>query len=181
MFALFLSSSTTGLFAQCKEIEKNFSDESYGEPVLEGVPILFPDIKLKITKRNTSEIMPLQEVILHYAWRHFFVSPKHDIYGKWTESQDVIECATNTDGIVRFPEYNLVPRAWYDGHKIQTLFLGKNLPRFHEIIISVENWSYLITKDQIKKIRNNKIKEPVELRSYSSKTFVPPVKVEIIP
>ena len=181
VFAFFLSSSTTGLFAKCEEIAKNFPWDDLGEPVLKGVPVLFPEIKLKVTKRDTSEIMPLQEVSLRYVWRHFLVSTKYDIYGKLRDAFDITLCTTNADGTVSFPEYNLVPKAWYDGPKIQTLFLGKNIPRFLELELSVENWHYLITKDQIKKIRNNKIKEPVELRNYSSKTFVPPIKVEIIP
>ena len=177
---LFFSSNITGLFAQCEEMVKNFS-YNLGEPILEGSSVLFPEIKLKITKRDTSEIISLQKVILRYTWRHFIVSSKYNTDGTWTESADIGVCTTNTDGIVSFPEYNLVPKAWYDGPKIQTLFLGKNMPRFLELELSVENWHYLITKEQIKKIRNNKIKEPVELRNYGSKKFFPPVKVEIIP
>ena len=179
VFTLFLSSSTTGLFSQCEEMLKKISYTGGGEePVLEGIPVLIPEIKLKVTKRDTSEIMSLKEVYIFYTWKHFLEEGR---YGKWHESADVARCTTNAEGIVRFPEYNLVPKAWYDGPKIQTLFLGKNLPKFQEIELHVKNWSYLITKDQIKKIRNNKIKEPVELRSYSNKKFIPPVKVEIIP
>jgi len=178
VLTFFLSSSTVNLLAQCEEILKKNSYGGFGEPVLEGIPVLIPEIKLKVTKRDTSEIMSLQKVYLFYTWRHFIEDGR---YVRGHESADVVRCATNAGGIVRFPEYNLVPKAWYDGPKIQTLFLGKNLPSFHELELHVENWSYLITKDQIKKIRNNKIKEPVELRNYSSKKFVPPVKVEIIP
>jgi len=170
------------LFAQCEEMKKNFGRESLGEPVLEGVPTLIPEIKFKVTKRDTTEIMPLQEVVLRYVWKFFDATYRRNNLKGWsTDAYDAIRCTANAEGIVHFPEYNLVPRAWYDGPKIQTIFRGKSLPSFHELELSVENWHYLITKDQIKKIRNNKIKEPVELRNCSSKTFVPPIKVEIIP
>lgn len=181
-FTLFLNFCTVSLFGQCNEIEKSFPyKEGLGEPVLTGTPVLFPEIKLRVTKRDTSDILPIQEVIMRYVWRHFLVSPKFNINGSWSESYDVIRCTTNDNGVVFFPEYNFVPRAWYDGSKIQSILRGKNLPRFHELELSVENWHYLISKDQIKKIFDNKVKEPIELKNYGNKKFFPPIKVEIIP
>jgi len=182
MFTLifFGNSSTVGLFAQCEEMRKSVQYEDFGAPILEGKPTLIPEIKLKITGRDTGEIIPLQEVRLFYIWRHFLVSSKYNTDGKWTETADLILCTTNNNGIVSFPEYNFVPRAWYDGPKIQTLFLGKNLPAFHELELSVGDWHYSITKNQIKKIRDKKVKEPIELKNNVRKEFFSPI-VEIIP
>ena len=181
VFTLFSSSSVVSLFAQCEEMRKSVQYEDFGEPILTGPPALFPEIKLKITRNDTGEIMPLQEVRLFYKWRHFVVSPKYNTDGKWTETADLIRCITSAEGIVNFPEYNFVPRAWYDGPKIQSILRGKNVPRFHELELSVENWHYLITKDQIKKIRDGKIKESIELKNYDKSKYPRPVKVEIIP
>jgi len=172
--------STLSLFAQCEEMRKSVQYEDFGEPILEGKQILIPEIRFKITSSDTGEIIPLQEVRLFYIWRHFLVSSKYNTDGKWTETADLILCTTSNDGIVSFPEYNFVPRAWYDGPKIQTLFFGKNLPAFHEIELSVGDWHYSITKDQIKKIRNKNVKEPIELKNNVRKEFFPPI-VEIIP
>ena len=181
IFIMFLLSfDVANLFAQCEEMRKSVNDEDFGDPVLEGKPTLIPEIKLKITKQDTGEIVPLQDVRLFYIWRHFLVSSKYNTDGRWTETADLIVCTTSNDGIVRFPEYNFVPRAWYDGPKIQTLFSGKNLPAFHRLELGVGDWHYLITKDQIKKIRDKKIKEPIELKNNVRKEFFPPI-VEIIP
>jgi len=173
------NSSAVGLFAQCEEMRKSVQYEDFGTPILEGKPTLIPEIKLKITERNTGEIIPLQEVRLFYIWRHFLVSSKYNTDGKWTETADLILCTTNNNGIVSFPEYNFVPRAWYDGPKIQTLFLGKILPTFIKIEVAVENFHFEITKNHIKKIRDKKIKKPIILKGPNG--FVGPIKVEIIP
>jgi len=169
----FLSSSTVSLFAQCEGILENFSHESFGEPVLKGTAVLIPEINLKITKRETSELISLQTIRLRYVWEHYLVQYK-TLKDGWRNSYDIIACKTNADGMVHFPEYNLVPRGWYDGPE-----LGKRLPRFLEIELSIENHHFWITKDQIKKIRDKKVKKPIELKRPDK--YVPPIKVEIIP
>ena len=175
VLAFYLSVNTVNLFAQCEEMEKNVQREKLGEPVLEGKPTLIPEIKLKVTKRDTSEIMPLQMVRLFYAWKHF--EDHHG--GQWDETYDLIDCTTDTDGIVYFTEYNFVPRGWYDGPKIKGLLWGKNLPALDYLEVRVENTSHFITKDQIKMIRDNKIIQPIELKLPGG--YVAPVKVEIVP
>ena len=176
---LFLNSSTVNLFAQCEEIRKNVHYKDLGEPVLEGKPTLIPEIKLKITKRNTGEILPSEEVYLFYKWEHFLVSHKYNTDGVLTDSSDVIVCTTNFDGIVYFPEYNLIPIGWYDGPKIRSLLRGKRLPKFLEIEIFAANYHFGITKSQLKMIRDNKVKKPIVLKGPSG--FVGQIKVEIIP
>ena len=176
---LFFNSSTVSLFAQCEEIRKSVQYEEFGEPALEGKPTLIPEIKLKITRRDTGEILSLNEVRLFYIWKHFLVSSKFNTDGRWTETADIIVCTTNTDGVVHFPEYNFVPRGWYDGPKIRGIFGGKSLPIFLEIEVAAANYHFGITKNDIKKIRDNKVKNPIVLKGPSG--FVGPIKVEIIP
>ena len=173
MFIVFQHFFTLSLFAQCEEMLENFSHEFWGEPVLTGAPILIPKIKFKITRRDTSEIVPLQTVRLRYVWEHFIVQYKTLTDG-WRNSYDIIACTTNTDGEVLFPEYNLVPRGWYNGTK-----LGKRLPKFLELELSVENYHFWITKNQIKTIRDKKNKKPIDLKRHDG--YIPPIKVEIIP
>ena len=175
VFALFLNFNTASLFAKCEEMEKNVHLEKLGKPILEGKPTLIPEIKLKVTKRDTSEIMPLQEVRLFYIWKH---GVEH-YGGQWNSASDLIDCTTNTDGIVYFPEYNFIPRGWYDGPKIKGLLWGKNLPALDYLEVRVENRTHFINKDQIKMIRDNKIKEPLELKRPDG--YFGPIKIEIIP
>ena len=175
VFTILGSSNTICLFAQCGEMRKNPTFPTrLGDHSVEGTSVLFPEIKLKVTSRDTGEILPLQEMYLFYIWEHFLVSSEYNMTGEWTESSDAIVCTTNGDGIVHFPEYNFVPRGWYDGPK-----LGKKLPKFLEVVAAVKNYHFLIKKDQLKKIRDNKIKEPIVLKSPSGNER--PIKVEIIP
>jgi hypothetical protein len=147
----------------------NFSHETFGDPVLRGAPVLIPEIKLKATMRETTEIIPFEGVILRYVWKHYFLE-----YRKWYSAYDFITCTTNADGEVGFPEYSLVPRGWNDDSKF-----GKNPPEFFEIELSVKGYHFWITKDQIKKIRDKKVKKPIELKRPDG--YVGPIKVEIIP
>ena len=59
VLAYFLSLNTVNLFAQCEEMWKNFPYSYLDEPTLEGSPVLFPEIKLKVTRRDTGEILPV--------------------------------------------------------------------------------------------------------------------------
>ena len=170
----FLNLSTLDLFAQCEEMDKNFSHERLGEPVLTGTPVLIPEVKLRVTSRTTSEIMPLQAVRLRYVWRHFVAPYRKYPNGGWNNAYDVILCKTDDDGVVRFPEYNLIPRGWYDGPK-----LGRNAPKFSDLQLSVENYALWITQKQVKQIRDKKINKPIELKRPDG--YVSPIKVEIIP
>jgi len=160
-------------FAQCEEMLENFSDESFGDPILNGTPVSIPEIKLSVAKRDTSEIIPLKEVRLRYVWKHYLVQYK-TLKDGWRNSFDIITCRTNDEGVVFFPEYTLVPRGWYDGSK-----LGKKLPKFLEIELSVENHHFWITKNQIKKIQDKKVKKPIDLKGPSG--YVGPIIIEIIP
>ena len=80
---------------------------------------------------------------------------------------------------MHFPEYNFVPRGWYDGPKIRSILQGKILPKFIEIEVGAVDNRFWISKDQIKKIRDNKVKNPIVLKGPNG--FVGPIKVEIIP
>jgi len=175
VLAFYLSVNTVNLFAQCEEMEKNVQREKLGEPVLKGKPTLIPEIKLKVTKRDTSEIMPLQEVRLFYIWKYVI----EHYGGQWTEGSDLIDCTTNTDGIVRFPEYNFIPRGWYDGPKIKGMLWGKNLPALEYLVVRFGNHDFIIPKSDIKKICNKKVKKPINLKGPSG--YVGPIKIEIVP
>jgi len=170
----FLNFSTVNLFAQCGEMHKNSSREHFGEPVLTGTQALIPEIKLRVTSRTTSEIMSLQTVRLRYVWKHFVAPYRKYPDGGWNSAYDIILCKTDKNGIVQFAEYNLIPRGWYDGPK-----LGRNIPKFLNLELSVENHHLWITEKQIKQIRDKKIKRPIELKDPGG--YVAPIKVEIIP
>ena len=155
-----LNISTLNLFAQCGEMYENFSHERLGEHVLTGKSILIPEVKLRVTNRATSEIMPLQVVRLRYVWKH--VAAPYGKYprGVWNEAYDVIACKTDENGIVRFAEYNVIPKGWYNSPK-----LGRNVPKFLDLELSVENHHLWITEKQVKQIRDKKIKKSIELKN----------------
>ena len=169
-----LNFSTLNLFAQCEEMLENFSHEYFGEHVLTGTSVLIPEVKLRVTSRTTSEIMPLQVVRLRYMWKHVEAPSGKYPRGVWDEAYDVIACKTDENGIVKFTEYNVIPKGWYDSPK-----LGRNVPKFLNLELSVENHHLWITEKQVKQIRNKKIKKPIELKDPSG--YVAPIKVEIIP
>jgi len=173
-FIIVLNFSTLNLFAQCEEVLEDFSYERLGEHVLTGTPVLIPEVKLRVTRRTTSETMPSQTVNLRYIWKHVEAPSGKYPRGVWDKAYDVIACKTDENGIVRFAEYNVIPKGWYDSPK-----LGRNVPKFLNLELSVENHHLWITEKQIKQIRDKKIKKPIELKNPSG--YVAPIKIEIIP
>ena len=162
------------LYSQiCQEMKKNYLLEYLGEPVIWGSPILIPQITLRVTERSSSKVITGTKVYLRYMWKEFRLQDNGDTKGRWANAYDIIICTTNEAGIAQFPEYNFIPRGWYDGPK-----LHNRLPEFTNIEITVEDCDYWITKKQIKKVRDKKLDKQIELKRPDG--FVPRIKVDIL-
>ena len=174
VICFFLLGKSPHLFSQCGEMKKNFSHESLGEPTLLGEPDLVPTIRLRVTERATLKAVGGAKIYMRYVWRHFRLPYYEYQDGKWDKAYDVISCTTNNEGIVQFPEYNVVPRGWYNGDKLRN-----RLPEFLEIQVSYETYTFTLATNQLIKIREKSIRGPIELKRPDK--FVPPIKIELVP
>jgi len=77
--------------------------------------------------------------------------------------------------VVAVPEYNLVPRGWYESEKHR-----KRLPDFSNLEIHAADRCFKMSRRQVEKFRGGKVKLPLELDTCS-KTSPQDVKVELVP
>ncbi len=132
------------------------------KPVLFGKPYIVPALPIFLTKLHTHELLVGAKVRVLYVWQWLeYPYPEHS-NGAWSESHEIVDGASNKNGVVRFPEYKLIPRGWnkIPPKNLTNLFI-EGEPRFDHLEVRVSglgvyDYSFSLSKKEVDKISSRK-------------------------